>query len=134
MVPERRVVTTKTPVMVAGKPGMAVMQPVVALKYMAVVMHGVEVDEGVAVKEVRPVVESVSANELPAMEPMGADMEPDPAVDAVGRAKTHPAMRAGANSRKNAAGGFGYSGRRFMSNWRFSNSPCTASKNSTPLR
>ncbi len=103
-------VTTKTPVMVAGKPGMAVMQPVVALKYMAVVMHGVEVDEGVAVKEVRPVVESVSVNELPAMEPMGADMEPD------------------------AAGGFGYSGRRFMSNWRFSNSPCTASKNSTPLR
>ncbi len=80
------------------------------------------------------VVESVSGNELPAMEPMGADMEPDPAVDAVARAKTHPAMRAGANSQKNAAGGFGYSERRFMSNWRFSNSPCTASKNSTPLR
>ena len=40
------------------------------------------------------VVESVSGNELPAMEPMGADMEPDPAGDAVARAKTHPAMRA----------------------------------------
>lgn len=55
------------------------------------------------------VVESVSVNELPAMEPMGADMEPDP------------------------AGGFGYSRRRFRSNWRFSNNPSTASKNSTPL-